>query len=116
MEKLVKALRAAGVSYFKSEDVEIRFGAVESQTIVNTRGPVVPENVPRRTRQKDKTPEDIARISSPNNVNAGDVPIKEMNVPHQLNQMASVMKMGDEQLVDLVFPIDVSPSEILGGM
>lgn len=94
-ERLLSLLRSSGVEYFKSHDVEIRMGAVESPTSVAHAGPE-PTPVPRGTSVKQE--------------NAGDIPAKEIKIPHQLNQMISVLKMNDEQLVDQLFP-EGSPPE-----
>lgn len=109
-ERLIKALRAAGVTYFKSEEFEVRFGAVESQT-KNAGGSEVKKQVP--IPMSESLPQQFSPPVKQDN--AGDVPTKEMKIPHQLNEMVSVLKMNDEQLVDMIFPIDVPPEEALGG-
>lgn len=98
-ERLLTLLRTNGVTHFKSHDVEIRIGALETQSA----GAAVssePTIVPRGTGPSSTKPG-----------SAGDIPAKEIMIPHQLNQMMSVLKMNDEDLVDALFPEGAPPPE-----
>lgn len=81
-------LRANGVKYFKSDEVEIKLAAPSQVLAVS---PISSEPRPMVVLEKDSKP-------------LGDIPIKEMQIPHQLNEMLSVLKMSPEQLVDKIFP------------
>lgn len=111
-ERLIKALRAAGVTYFKSEEFEVRFGAVESQT-KSPSGPAVSktQEIPL---QKSIDALQSTNVQKSAQANSGDVPVKEMKIPHQLNEMVSVLKMNDEELVNKLFPMEIPPEEALG--
>lgn len=127
--RLISMLRANGVSFFKSAEVEIHLGAVESQSRLSTVGPE-PSSVPHGTGpmampQMGLSP--MAAIENqmsfqnqqgstvnPNRQSAGDVPVKEVQIPHAVHEMLNVMKMSDEELVDKLFP-EGSPPEGSGG-
>lgn len=99
-DRLLSILRANGVTYFKSHDVEIRIGAIETRPASAAVGPE-PSHVPRGTG----LPSSEQKVNkSENSSSAGDVPVKQVNIPHQVNKMVSVLRMSDEQLVDALFP------------
>lgn len=104
-QRLLQILRANGVNYFKSTDVEIRIGALETPPAAALVGPEpTTPIVPRGT----------GPVASEQRVNdssrsLGDVPAKEMKIPHQLTEVVSLLKMSDEQLVDKLFPEGAQP-------
>lgn len=105
-ERLLKLLRANGVSYYKSEDLEIKMEAVESPTSnADSVVPVSPE-VPRGTRP-------VASEPSVNHAtkqdNAGDIKVKVAEVPHKINEMVSILQMDNETLIDKLFPEGAQP-------
>lgn len=121
-ERLLKLLRASGVSYFKSEDLEIRMEAVESPTPEADSAVLIPPVVPRGTRPltvKNQVDPVVAALQKQNvkQDNAGDIKVKVAQVPHKINEMISVLKMSPEQLLDTVFPEGATalPSMQAGG-
>lgn len=92
IENLIQILRTNGVKYFKSDEVEIKLEAVVPATtqVVASVSPESRPEDPRKQKQENRT--------------LGDVPIKEMQIPHQINEMVSVLKMSPEDLVDKLFP------------
>jgi hypothetical protein len=112
--RLLSLLRANGVQYFKSPTHEIRLGALDAQPAGHAVGPSPLQDVPRRTQPPSSNESNVMQpspVGQTNNQNAGDVPVKEMVIPHQLNEMISVMKMSDEELVDKIFPEGKPPEE-----
>lgn len=83
-EQLLKILRAHGVSHFKTLEVEVRIDvlpppnpliAVGSASLSDTKAP----------------PSQAA-------------PPVDMNIPHHVNEVAKLLKLGDAELVDALFP------------
>lgn len=95
IENLIQILRTNGVKYFKSDEVEIKLEAVVPAT-TQVVASVSPESRPETKANSRKQKQE--------NRTLGDVPIKEMQIPHQINEMVSVLKMSPEDLVDKLFP------------
>lgn len=112
IERLIKVLRTNGVTHFKSDDLEINFASTEFKS---------PEKIPAKTKPKSSEPEDVITLvpqkqasatpppapaqKKSKAANSGDVAIKNMNIPHHVNNMVSVLQMSDEDLIEQIFPI-----------
>jgi len=83
-DKLLKLLRSHGVSHFKSPSIEVRIDFAPQPSTLHAVGPSLSET---------KAPESAAAA-----------PPVEMPIPHHINQVAQMLKMGDEDLVDALFP------------
>lgn len=86
-EQLLLLLRAHGVSHFKTPTIEIRIGGAPPLDPVAAVGPV---------------------FSAPSSAKipptAAAAPPVEMQIPHHINEVQKLLKLGDEQLVDALFP------------
>lgn len=91
VERLILVLRSNGVSHYKALDLEIRFDGSNPPS----RPIALPPTMP------------TAAASEP--VSGAAVPPMEMKIPHHLNEVASLLKLSDEQLVDRMFPEEPSP-------
>jgi hypothetical protein len=148
---LLNMLRANGVTYFKSDTLEVRLEALETQ-LETAVGPS-PSFVPRgtgplaglqdqkinaatqgatgnlvqgatgysggiqgQTAQASQAQPDpvIPAAVQAGARNAGDIAVKEALIPHQMNEMHSLLKMSDEQLVDKMFPEGSTPVHEFG--
>ncbi len=87
-EKLLKLLRAHGVTHFKSHEVELNIGAPHTESL-DAMSPV-----PSAERVETKGPE-----------HGGAIPPVENPIPHHLNEVRSLLKLSDEDLVDQLFPL-----------
>jgi hypothetical protein len=86
-EKLFSLMKQYGVEYLKTTEVEIRIGNLNHT--VNT------VTSPGHT---------VNTVSSPGPESAAAAPPTEMQIPHHENQVAKLLKLNDEQLVDAMFP------------
>lgn len=80
-------LRAHGVSHFKSTEVEIKIDSLSPAS--------KPHVAPSPSIQ-------AAPVSSGSN--AGDVLPKQAEIPHHINEVAKLLKLSDEDLVERLFP------------
>lgn len=86
-EQLFKLMKQYGVSHFKHKELEIRTDG----------GPATPEVTKPNSEiwtplvSKELTPSQAA-------------PPVESKVPHHVNEVASLLKLNDEELVDKLFP------------
>lgn len=85
-------MRDFGITHFKSEGFELVMG-VRSASVPDSVAPVKK----RKRRTKAQMEADKALDSEP--------------VPHVVNELTSIMKLGDNELVDLLFP---EPTEEAG--
>lgn len=100
-ERLLKLLRASGVEYFKSDDLEIRLKAVESPTASPAARPE-----PAPVIEKPKAiPVATFAPAKKSKKNAGDIAVSTPEIPHQVNEMLSILTMDTEALLDKVFPL-----------
>lgn len=83
-EKLFELMKRHGVEHFKTMEVEIRMSSSQSTAPVITPKIEVPESKPVPPLQA--------------------IPPNEVKIPHHLNEVASLLKLNDEQLVDKLFP------------
>lgn len=95
-ERLLNLLRAYGVSHFKTPEVEIRIGAPplsspDSLDAIGSPSPRVSET---------KAPATGAAI-----------PPVQSEIPHHVNEVAALLKLGDNDLVDALFPEGAPPAE-----
>lgn len=113
-ERLITLLRTNGVLYFKSKDLEIRIdpsvkGLVSSDRV----DPGSTSNNPGDSIRNAQNPP----MNGSNNLWAPltsgymvpgpplqAVPPVESEIPHHFNEVRSMLKMGDEELVDKLFP------------
>lgn len=106
IERLIKVLKANGVTRFRGEDLEIDFAAAASSS------PTIELPIPKPSEPEDvitlmpmKMPSSTTEPKkNPARANAGDIPTKNIDIPHHFNQMVSVLKMSDEELVNQLFP------------
>lgn len=85
IKKLIRTLRAAGVSYYKDSDVELRLGDEPSQA---------PTAKAKAEPAKDLT-DDEKKV-----------------IEHKLEQVKSLMLGSDEDLLDRLFPVTVEDQEV----
>jgi hypothetical protein len=84
-EKLFTLMRQYGVEHFKSNEIEIKMsGQVPAKN-----------NVPIRNEKK------VLKTKSPPLQAAPPV---ENTIPHHVNEVAALLKLGDNDLVDRLFP------------
>lgn len=93
VEKLIHLLRSNGVSHFKSLECEISF--VPRGTVVET----LPVVVPQPKVSKTKAPP------------AQAAPPVQLEIPHHVNEVAKLMKLSDNDLVDALFPDPTEPKD-----
>lgn len=88
-ERLIKLLKANGISHFKSLEVEIDFGSVSGSVVDSV------DHSPNhaRSRQLDK------KVVPPQ-----AAPPVEQHIPHHVNEVQQLLKLSDEDLVDRLFP------------
>ncbi len=86
--KLLHILRSHGVSHFKSAEIEIRFGVSPTQEPLIAVGPVLPRH----------------ESTSPVPATAAAAPPVDLKIPHHINEVAALLKLSDEELVDKMFP------------
>jgi hypothetical protein len=85
-EKLLQLLRHHGVQHFKTAEVEIGFGQVPVS------GPVaMPEPLPTSA---------VVALAEPK--------AAATEIPHYINEVANLLKLSDNELVEKLFPM---PSE-----
>jgi hypothetical protein len=91
-ESLLKLMKRHNVSFFKSTEVEIKMGVELS----------MPTSV---VVEKEPTPPDIKLPQDkPDTKSAASAPPVEMEIPHHLNEVAGLLKLSDNELVDKMFP------------
>lgn len=88
-EQLLTILRAHGVSHFKTPSVELTIGFTHPQPAV---APIL--------SLKENSFAEQMRIPP----TAAAVPPVEMPIPHHINEVAKLLKLGDNELVDALFP------------
>lgn len=91
VERLIAVLRSNGVSHYKALDLEIKFDGTTQPSKLVALPPVLP----------------MAAVLEP--VSGAAAPPTEMKIPHHLNEVASLLKLSDEQLVDKMFPEEPLP-------
>lgn len=96
-ESLMVLMRKHGVSYFKSTEVEIKIDSQVQSSVVPILGdiPTPSVNVPRGT-------------SGPQT--AAAAPPVDMDIPHHDNEVAKLLRLSDEDLVDRLFPEGAPPN------
>lgn len=98
---VLTAAKANGVSWLKTEGLEFK---LEQEQITSIhREPLVPE------AQASPSPQ----VLSPGRDQASDRidPIEEEEIKHKIEQLKSVMSLGDEELIDQLFPIPTEETE-----
>jgi hypothetical protein len=88
IKSLIKTLRAAGCNYYKNGDLELHLGPVPQKQKEKSLPSV--KSAPLENSTVDQSPE----------------------IPHVVQEMTSLMKMSDSDLVERLFPIPVLPEEI----
>ena len=83
LKKIAKTMRSLGVLHYKCGDVELNLGPTEPKPVKPTAAPVA---------EKPITPEEVKEIE------------------HKLEEMTSVLGLGDEALLNRLFP-DTQPSD-----
>ena len=86
LEKIFRLMQDFGVEFFKHEDLEIKMSALQ----------------PQKEEQKPK--EERRNKSKSKKVESQAIPPTEMVIPHKINEVTSLLKLGDEELVDKLFP------------
>lgn len=96
-EKLLKLLKAYGVTHFKSLEIEIQMDLGKAPTVD---GATVPRGAINHAvsqwgyQQASQTPPSTSASAPP----------VEMEIPHHVNEVAKLLKLSDEDLVDRLFP------------
>lgn len=106
IEKLIKTLRANGVTHFKSKEFEIKFKELE----------VYPSSkIAEVSAKSERTNQSHApAVASSTKTAAGAPPLLpvDANIPHRETLVSSLLKLNDEQLVDKLFPEGQDPYQI----
>jgi hypothetical protein len=95
IERLIRVLREQGVEYIKTPELEIRLSDRVSQPVVVRADAPAPLVAPAQAQRVHAAPE----------APAAAVPPVENEIPHHENQVAKLLKLSDEDLVDALFPI-----------
>ncbi len=88
-DKLLKLLRSHNVSHFKSLDLEVRLEALSGANHLAVVNPL------------EEDPKKAAVVAPPY---AAAAPPTENTIPHHVNEVAALLKLSDEDLVDKMFP------------
>ena len=83
-------MKSYGVSYFKSTEVEIKIENLLASPIVDEPLKKAPLMTDERSNKGPET--------------AAAAPPVEVEIPHHENEVANLLKLNDEQLVDRLFP------------
>ncbi len=81
-EKIFSLMRQFGVEYLKTSEVEIRMGQINAPLSISN---------PAKQEQKESA-------------SAASAPPVEVQIPHHENEVAKLLKLSDEDLVDRMFP------------
>ncbi len=86
-EKIFSLMKQYGIEYFKHEDLEIKMqGTVKNTEMVPSQPSFFTE------KPLTKPPESQA------------IPPVEVSIPHHVNEVANLLKLNDNDLVDKLFP------------
>jgi hypothetical protein len=94
-EKLFQLMKQYGVEHFQSGEVSIRIGPAPS------------------IQHKNETPDithDTGIVKAPE---PQAIPPVEMKIPHHMNEVANLLRLNDNDLVDKLFP-DYTKVQIVG--
>jgi hypothetical protein len=83
-EKLFELMKRHGVEHFKTMELEIRMHSSQIAMPEISPKPSIPDSKPAPPLQA--------------------IPPNEMKIPHHVNEVANLLKLNDEQLVDKLFP------------
>jgi hypothetical protein len=97
IRELAETMRDCGISHLKFKDLEMSCQA-------GARPSIAPE-----VEKVSFVPSPVASIQDPP-VEAGP-PLEEEEVPHNVQQLASLLKLSDIELVDQLFPEPKEPGE-----
>jgi hypothetical protein len=89
--QLIQLLKANGVTRFKSDDIELKFGGSVS---LDSSAAIIPTKI-----AETKAPPLQA------------IPPVDLDIVHHVNEVANLLKLGDEDLVDKLFPDYTQPSK-----
>ncbi len=92
IERLILTLRAQGVEYLKTPEIEIRLRDLPAGSQVVTY-PVRVDVSPVPVPAKQSAPDTGAAVPPVGN-----------EIPHHTNEVAKLLKLSDEDLVDRLFP------------
>ena len=95
IENLLQLLRAYGVNHFKTGEMEIQFGVSSPPEQFTTIGPPPPSSI----------------VKGP--PTAAAAPPVAMEIPHHVNEVAALLKLSNEELVDRMFPEGPSPMDMV---
>ncbi len=84
IEKIFSLMKQFGVEHFKHEDLEIKMAGQGTET--------ARIELPSFTKSAPIAPEPQA------------IPPVESKIPHHVNEVADLLKLSDEDLVDKLFP------------
>lgn len=94
-ERLLKLLAQYEVFHYKTSEIEVNRNAAGELHPISPKSP--DEAIAENTVQSPPKP-------------LGDIPPSTLNIPHEVNKVASLLKMSDEALVDALFP-EAPPEE-----
>lgn len=94
LEKILSLMKSYGVEYFRHEELEIKIGSE-------------PKEQPA-PQTKEQVKQQILDIKTPPSQAAPPV---ESNIPHHVNEVANLLKLSDDELVDKLFPEYAPPKE-----
>lgn len=90
IEQMFALMKQYGVAHFKEDGVEIKFSDAVA---------------PAPTVETQKAPAAVTTPKKPTiKVPLQAVPPVESQVPHHINEVANLLKLSDEELVDKLFP------------
>lgn len=84
LDKIFSLMKSYDVEYFKHKDFEIKMG-IEKEKIQHTEKP----------KQQS-----LSKVTPPPQA----IPPVDVNIPHHVNEVANLLKLSDEDLVDKLFP------------
>lgn len=88
--ELIRLLKANGVTRFKSEELEIRLSEETQRVPLATPKP--------NTRKVQKL------VAKEKDIPLQAIPPVDEDIVHHVNEVAGLLKLSDEQLVDRMFP------------
>lgn len=89
-EKLFSLMKQYGIEHFKTSELEIKMSSVTSS-----------QAIPVKKVKQGASPDSNVPVAPPP---SQAIPPNEMTIPHHVNEVASLLKLNDNDLVDKLFP------------
>ena len=95
MEAVFKLMQQYGIEHYKSPELEVR-ADLQASSAPTVAYSLIDTKIPNETQEIPK--------AAPVPPTGAAVPPREMNIPHHINEVVSMLKMSDEDLVAKLFP------------